>query len=102
LHWLSLKPELEGLIVPSKFYGIAAAGEPIIAITAADGEIAKLVRNHHCGRVIEPGDGEKLAAISSRVLEKPRTTRNDGPERPRHAGCAIHPARRVWAMVFRA
>jgi len=27
-HWLSLNPKLEGLIVPSKFYGIAAAGKP--------------------------------------------------------------------------
>jgi colanic acid biosynthesis glycosyl transferase WcaI len=69
LHWLSLKPELEGLIVPSKFYGIAAAGRPIIAITAAGGEIANLVRNHHCGRVIEPGDAEKLAAT---ILELSR------------------------------
>jgi colanic acid biosynthesis glycosyl transferase WcaI len=70
LHWLSLKPELEGLIVPSKFYGIAAAGRPIIAITAADGEIASLVRDHHCGRVIEPGESEKLAAT---ILELSRT-----------------------------
>src|SRR4029077_10319068 len=62
VHWLSLKPALEGLIVPSKFYGIAAAARPTIAITAADGEIANLVRTHHCGRVIEPGESEKLAA----------------------------------------
>jgi colanic acid biosynthesis glycosyl transferase WcaI len=62
IHWLSLKPALEGLIVPSKFYGIAAAGKPTIAITAADGEIANLVRSNHCGRVIEPGDSEGLAA----------------------------------------
>ena len=33
VHWVSLKPDLEGLIVPSKFYGIAAAGRPIIAVT---------------------------------------------------------------------
>ena len=26
VHWISLKPEMEGLIVPSKFYGVAAAG----------------------------------------------------------------------------
>jgi colanic acid biosynthesis glycosyl transferase WcaI len=30
LHWLSLRPALEGLIVPSKFYGIAAAGRPTL------------------------------------------------------------------------
>src|SRR4029077_16379903 len=62
VHWLSLKPALEGLIVPSKFYGIAAAGKPTIAITAPDGEIANLVRINHCGRVVQPGDSEKLAA----------------------------------------
>jgi len=69
VHWISLKPAVEGMIVPSKFYGIAAAGRPIIAITAADGEIANLVRDNHCGRVIEPGESEKLAAT---ILELSR------------------------------
>jgi glycosyltransferase involved in cell wall biosynthesis len=62
VHWLSLKPELEGLIVPSKFYGIAAAGRPLIAVGARDGEIARLVRRHDCGVVIEPGDVDTLVA----------------------------------------
>ena len=61
LHWISLKPELEGLIVPSKFYGIAAAGRPIVAITAKDGDIARLVQRHGCGIVIAPGDAGGLA-----------------------------------------
>src|SRR5262249_7234848 len=60
VHWLSLRPELEGLIVPSKFYGIAAAGRPVVAITARNGEIAQLVRQHDCGVVIEPGDAKSL------------------------------------------
>src|SRR5262249_14342425 len=67
VHWLSLKPELEGLIVPSKFYGIAAAGRPVIAITAKDGEIARLVRGHHCGFVVEPGDAVALADLLLRL-----------------------------------
>lgn len=62
VHWLSLKPELEGLIVPSKFYGIAAAGRPVIAITATNGEIARLVRQHRCGIAIEPGNVDALVA----------------------------------------
>lgn len=61
IHLISLRPELEGLIVPSKFYGIAAAGRPILAITASDGEVASLVRRHSCGAVVEPGAGELLA-----------------------------------------
>jgi glycosyltransferase involved in cell wall biosynthesis len=62
VHWISLKPELEGLVVPSKFYGIAAAARPVIAVTAQDGEIARLIRFYQCGKVIEPGNGEELAA----------------------------------------
>jgi len=62
VHWLSLRPEMEGLIVPSKFYGIAAAGRPVIAITDLDGEIARIVRREDCGMAIAPGDAPGLAA----------------------------------------
>jgi colanic acid biosynthesis glycosyl transferase WcaI len=67
IHWISLKPEVEGMIVPSKFYGIAAAGRPTIAITASDGEIAQLILEHNCGVVIEPGQGDALAAAITRL-----------------------------------
>jgi len=61
VHWISLKPDVEGLIFPSKFYGIAAASRPIIAIAARNGEIGRLVQQHACGFVVEPGDAEALA-----------------------------------------
>ena len=67
LHWISLKPALEGLIVPSKFYGVAAAGRPIIAITAQNGEIARLVREHNCGLIVEPGQADALATALTRL-----------------------------------
>jgi glycosyltransferase involved in cell wall biosynthesis len=62
VHWVSLLPRLEGLIVPSKVYGIAAAGRPVISIAAKDGEIAGLVERHQCGINIEPGDSSSLAS----------------------------------------
>jgi colanic acid biosynthesis glycosyl transferase WcaI len=71
VHWISLNPNLEGLIVPSKFYGIAAAGKPVIAITASDGEIARLVQQHDCGVVIAPGDARALASTLSRLSSDP-------------------------------
>ena len=61
-HWLSLRPELEGLIVPSKLYGILAAGRPVIAVTAADGEAAEIIQLHGCGATVQPGNAEALAA----------------------------------------
>jgi colanic acid biosynthesis glycosyl transferase WcaI len=71
IHLISLKPELEGLIVPSKLYGIAAAERPIIAIAAPEGEIAGIVRRHDCGIVIKPGDGKLLADALSRLRADP-------------------------------
>jgi glycosyltransferase involved in cell wall biosynthesis len=71
VHLISLKPELEGLIVPSKFYGIAAVGRPVISMTASDGEIARFVRQHECGLVIEPGNGQALAEALILLYESP-------------------------------
>ncbi len=62
-HWISLLPAMEGLIVPSKFYGVAAAGRPTIAVTDPAGEIAELVRRTQCGAVVAPGDGRALARV---------------------------------------
>jgi glycosyltransferase involved in cell wall biosynthesis len=71
VHWLSHKPEFEGLLFPSKFYGIAAVGRPIIAITSRQSEIAKLVAQYHCGLVIEQGDGKTLALELKRLQAAP-------------------------------
>jgi colanic acid biosynthesis glycosyl transferase WcaI len=71
IHWVSLRPELEGLIVPSKFYGILAAGRPTIAIMARDGEIAALVKRYGCGSVIDPGDSIGLASEIVRLKNDP-------------------------------
>ncbi len=61
VHLVSLKPELEGLIVPSKFYGITAVGRPTIFIGDKDGEIARLLQAHACGVTVEPGDAKGLS-----------------------------------------
>jgi glycosyltransferase involved in cell wall biosynthesis len=66
VHLVSLNPKLEGLIVPSKFYGIAAAGRPTLFIGAADGEIARLIHESGCGFTVAPGDGQ---ALMDRILE---------------------------------
>ncbi len=71
VHWLSLKPKLEGLIVPSKFYGIAAAGKPIIVIGDKNGELARLVQEHSSGVVIEPGDADALVRTLLRLSTEP-------------------------------
>jgi len=62
VHLVTLRPELEGLIVPSKFYGIAAAARPAIFIGDAEGEIGAEIRATDCGRCVRQGDVEGLVA----------------------------------------
>jgi colanic acid biosynthesis glycosyl transferase WcaI len=61
LHLVSLLPALEGLIVPSKIYGILAAGRPALFIGDPNGEVAALLAEHDCGVVARVGDSEGLA-----------------------------------------
>jgi colanic acid biosynthesis glycosyl transferase WcaI len=60
VHLVSLNPKLEDLIVPSKFYSIAAAGRPTIFIGAEHGEIGRILEENGCGFSVTPGDGEAL------------------------------------------
>ena len=71
VHWLSLRSEFEGLIVPSKFYGIAAAGRPMILIGAETGELARLIRTKNCGAAVAPSDCERLARTIAELADSP-------------------------------
>lgn len=82
-HWVTLNPKLEGLIVPSKFYGIAAVGRPVVMIGDPDGEVARLVAAHRCGFVVKPGDAGALAAILRQLANEPETVAQMGA-RARH------------------
>lgn len=56
VHLVSLRPRLEGLIVPSKFYGIAAVGRPTLFIGDPEGELGETILSAECGLVVREGD----------------------------------------------
>ena len=60
VHLVTLLPQLEGLVVPSKLYGILAAGRPVIFVGDPDGELAHLIRDTRIGVSIACGDGSGL------------------------------------------
>ncbi len=66
VHVVSLIPSLEGLIVPSKFYGIAAAGRPAIFIGDSEGEIPRIIETEQCGWSFGVGQSSQVA---SRIAE---------------------------------
>lgn len=70
LHLIPLAPGTGGCMVPSKVYGILAAGRPFVAIMEHSAEIARLAREHKVGFVSPPGDdfslvGKVLDGISA-------------------------------------
>ena len=73
VHLVSLKPALEGLIVPSKFYSAIAAGRPVIFIgdggNDGDGEIAREVSHGQCGVTVAPEDTVALANAIERLCD---------------------------------
>jgi glycosyltransferase involved in cell wall biosynthesis len=78
LHLVSLRPELEGLIVPSKFYGIAAAARPVAFIGDEDGELARLIRQRDCGVAVPAGRGDLLAEAVLAMAADPERARRQG------------------------
>src|SRR5581483_11171948 len=62
VHVVGLASGLAGYVVPSRLYGILAAGRPVIAATDAESETAQLVTQVGCGVVVPPGNPFLLAA----------------------------------------
>jgi colanic acid biosynthesis glycosyl transferase WcaI len=61
LHLVSLLPRLEACSVPSKLYGILAAGRPTLFVGDLDGEVARIITEGCCGAAVPIGDGHSLA-----------------------------------------
>jgi glycosyltransferase involved in cell wall biosynthesis len=78
LHLVTLSPQLEGLVVPSKFYGIAAAGRPVAFIGDEDGEIARIIARHDCGRSFVVGDSVGLAEYVRFLAAHPEEVMRQG------------------------
>lgn len=95
VHLVSLLPSMEGLVVPSKFYGIAAAGRPTLFVGDIDGEIARILRgevceggvnnesvdsrvDHRCGISVGVGDVKGLMDAILKLKDDPALTAKMG------------------------
>jgi colanic acid biosynthesis glycosyl transferase WcaI len=62
VHLIPLQKGLAGCIVPSKLYGILAAGKPYVAAVDADSEVARVTDCERTGLVIPPDSVAELVA----------------------------------------
>ena len=69
-HLITQAPGTAGLIVPSKFYGILAAGRPALYVGPENTEIALAIREHKLGSVIPLGDSAALVQAIQGLLDQ--------------------------------
>lgn len=61
LSLVSVDRGMEGVVAPSKFYGMLAAGRPIAAICEPHSFLRRILTKAGCGRAFTNGDGAGLA-----------------------------------------
>ena len=72
-HIITIKRGLEGVIVPSKMYGILAAGKPILAVAPRETDVAAIGERRGFAICADPDDASEVAGAVreiSRDMEK--------------------------------
>lgn len=78
LHLVTVRAGLEGLVVPSKAYGILAAGRPVMYVGSSDSEIAKLLSESGAGVVVANGNARGLTHALTEIRADPARGRMMG------------------------
>lgn len=60
VHWCVNAKGIKGVSCPSKYYGLAAIGKPILGVLESGSEVRCLIENTHGGMCCEPGDYNAL------------------------------------------
>lgn len=69
VHLASLRRGLDGLLVPSKLYGILAAGRPLVYLGPERCELSRVVHRGEVGWVVRPGDVDGLVAALLEAID---------------------------------
>jgi colanic acid biosynthesis glycosyl transferase WcaI len=70
-HVVTVKRGLEGVVVPSKMYGILAAGRPILALAPGETDVAWLCAERGVGLCVDPDRAEDLVAAIHEMARQP-------------------------------
>jgi colanic acid biosynthesis glycosyl transferase WcaI len=68
---VSLARGQEGLSVPSKAFGLMAAGIPVVAVMGRTSEVARMVEEQGCGVVVPQGESKRLAETILQLHQDP-------------------------------
>lgn len=71
LHLVTLDPQFDEVLVPSKTYVTLAAGRPLLFLGNPKSELARLVREHGVGIALAQDDVEGIVAAITRLAADP-------------------------------
>jgi glycosyltransferase involved in cell wall biosynthesis len=89
VHLISMRPEMTGIVVPGKLYGVMASGRPAVFVGPAHCESADLVRRSGGGFSIPHGDADGVVKALERLAADRNLGRQMG-EKGRQAFLASH------------
>jgi colanic acid biosynthesis glycosyl transferase WcaI len=85
LGLITMKLGVGNDLVPSKLYGIMAAGRPVLAAVEEGSEVAKVVASQRCGWLAEPESPVHLAQQIRKAYLLPSSERKAAGENGRAA-----------------
>jgi glycosyltransferase involved in cell wall biosynthesis len=63
VHLCPSAPGMTGISVPSKIFGILAAGKPVLGIMNPGSDARKIIERTHSGKCVSPGDSRAIARL---------------------------------------
>lgn len=78
LHVLTVHPAALAYLMPSKFYGILAAGRALVAAVPDNSELAEEIVEHQVGSVVHPEDQPGLAEAVVKAVHRRNDLREQG------------------------
>jgi glycosyltransferase involved in cell wall biosynthesis len=103
IHFVTLHPGCAALVFPSKLYGIAAVGRPVLFIGPEASEIAGLVRAQGMGYAFHRGESAAIAAALRELAQAPAVAQRLGDRAAafsRREGRLEHAAE-TWERILR-
>lgn len=82
VHLVSLRRQFDGLVLPSKLYGIGASARPVLFCGDPNGEAAQMLAQVGCGISVAEGDASALADAILRLRAEPALRQQLGSRAP--------------------
>ncbi len=69
VHWVVNAKGIKGISVPSKLYGVMAAGKPVIGVLDEGSEARLIIEEAECGLLSDPSDYKKIKQLIETFIQ---------------------------------